>query len=97
MTVPYVRGLDPDLLLHSPDGEHRGLFARVGDLFPLNPAGHLLLGRAERATGARPWGLRHLRAPRPRAGRHSGDATTETSEVPSLDHHGPQREEARSD
>jgi hypothetical protein len=67
-----------DLLVCSPDGESRGLLARAGDLLPLDPAGHLLSGSFAAATAWRPWGLRYLRVPRPRAGKHEGP-TSDTS------------------
>jgi hypothetical protein len=70
------------------------MLARAGDLFPLNPAGHLLLGRPERGTLARPWGLRHLTVPR--ASKHGSGKTNETSEG-SPDGQGPQKEETQSD
>jgi hypothetical protein len=67
-----------DLLVCSPDGESRGLLARVGDLLPLDPSGHLLSGSFAPATAWRPWGLRYLRVPQPRAGKHEGP-TSDTS------------------
>lgn len=60
------------LLTCSPDGESRGLLARAGDLFPLDPSGHLLTGSFAQRTAWRPWGLRYLRVPQPRAGKHEG-------------------------
>jgi hypothetical protein len=82
-----------DLLSCSPDGESRALLARVGDLFPLDPSGHLLTGSFAAATSLRPWGLRYLRVPRPRCGKHEGptsstsggDSKPGTSEEPSSD------------
>ncbi|MFC5186154.1 putative ATP-grasp-modified RiPP [Actinomadura harenae] len=55
-------------LLCSPDGESRGLIARVGDMFPLDPMPSV---QAESTappstTGVRPWGLRFIRQPRTR-------------------------------
>lgn len=67
-----------DLTTHTPDGDSRGLMCRSGDLFPLNPIGNLLARTGEAATEARPWGLRHLRVPQPRAGKHEG-STNETT------------------
>lgn len=61
-----------DLLLCSPDGESRGLLARVGDVFPLDPSGDLCPGGEVTASSARPWGLRFLQVPQPRAGKHEG-------------------------
>ena len=71
MTTPLITS-SPDLLTHSPDGESRGRLMRVGDLFPLDPTGHLRSGSYERASAVRPWGLRFLRVPLPRAGKHEG-------------------------
>jgi hypothetical protein len=67
-----------DLLICSPDGESRGLLARAGDLFPLDPSGHLLTGSFAAATAWRPWGLRYLRVPRPRCGKHEGPTSSTT-------------------
>lgn len=67
-----------DLLMCSPDGESRGLLARAGDLLPLDPTGHLLKGSFAAATAVRPWGLRYLRVPRPRAGKHEGPTSDTT-------------------
>jgi hypothetical protein len=67
-----------DLLTCSPDGESRGLLARAGDLFPLDPTGHLLTGSSEQATASRPWGLRWLRVPAPRSGKHEGPTSVTT-------------------
>jgi putative ATP-grasp target RiPP len=59
----------PDPMTCSPDGESRGLIARAGDVFPLDPHPTLLAqapaGPSE--DGSRPWGLRFLRTPRARA------------------------------
>lgn len=74
-----VRGAPAIDLLHcSPDGEHRGRLARVGDLFPLDPTGHLLTGSFAEPSEVRPWGLRFARPARPRAGAHEG-GTNETT------------------
>lgn len=71
-------GAVSDLLTHSPDGETRGLLARVGDLFPLDPADDLCAGRHEPASGVRPWGLRFLRDPQPQVGKHGGKTQATT-------------------
>lgn len=71
----------PDLVTCSPDGESRGLMARVGDLFPLNPIGNVLSRIDTPASPARPWGLRFLTVPQPRAGKHEG-GTNETTGDP---------------
>ncbi len=71
-------GADTDLLRCSPDGEPRGLLARAGDLFPLDPTNHLLIGSFALATALRPWGLRWLRVPRPRSGKHEGPTSVTT-------------------
>lgn len=68
-----------DLITQSPDGESRGMIFRIGDLFPLDPSGHLLEARAEHATCARPWGLRHLTPLSPRAGKHEGSSQATSS------------------
>lgn len=60
----------PDFVTHSPDGESRGLMFRVGDIFPLDPRPHQRLRIDDPASAARPWGLRFLRVPQPRAGKH---------------------------
>lgn len=67
-----------DLLSCSPDGESRALLVRVGDLFPLDPSGHLLTGSSAAATRWRPWGLRYLRVPHPRCGRHEAPSSDTT-------------------
>jgi hypothetical protein len=67
-----------DLVTCSPDGESRGLLARAGDLFPMNPAGHVLAASSALPTPWRPWGLRWLRVPRPRAGKHEGPTSVTT-------------------
>lgn len=62
-----------NLLTHSPDGESRGLLARAGDLFPLDPREHLRAGGIhEPASLVRPWGMRLLRIPQIEAGKHEG-------------------------
>lgn len=74
---------DVDLMLCSPDGESRGLLARTGDIFPLDPFGDLCSGGSgggqEGISSARPWGLRFLRVPQPRAGKHEGTAQATTA------------------
>jgi hypothetical protein len=82
-------------LLQSPDGEPRGMFERVGDVFPLNPIRHLLSASEEAASEVRPWGLRYLTFPRPSAGKHEG-GSKQTSEG-SPDGSGPQNEEMSDD
>ncbi|HEY7175728.1 MAG TPA: hypothetical protein VH442_12495 [Micromonosporaceae bacterium] len=61
-----------DPVTHSPDGESRGLMHRVGDVFAMVPIGDLLSAPDTPASQARPWGLRFLRVPQPRAGKHEG-------------------------
>lgn len=74
-----VKYLDP--LTHSPDGESRGLLARVGDLFPLDPREHLRSGGIHQsATAFRPWGMRFLTVPPIEAGEHEGTGEF-TSEI----------------
>ena len=74
---------DVDLMLCSPDGESRGLLARTGDIFPLDPSGDPSWGGSgggqEGIPAARPWGLRFLRVPQPRAGKHEGTAQATTA------------------
>lgn len=88
-----------DLVTHSPDGESRGLIFRAGDLFPLDPTQHLMIGSFEGASVARPWGLRYLSEPRPclptGKGKHEG-GTNDTSGG-TTDGSGPQKEETKSD
>lgn len=70
-----------DLITHSPDGEPRGLMFRVGDIYPMDPAPHHRSQIGQAATQARPWGMRYLRVPQPRAGKHedgTSDFTTGT-------------------
>jgi putative ATP-grasp target RiPP len=60
--------LDPehvDPLTCSPDGEPRGLLARVGDIFPLDPAPAVNAASAAPPStiDVRPWGLRFVRVP----------------------------------
>ena len=77
MTAPLsLMALD-----HSPDGEPRGLLARVGDIFPLDPSGQRLLASHEPPSLTRPWGLRFACPPQPRAGAHEG-GTKETTGDP---------------
>lgn len=98
MAAPMTETLSApelDLLLHSPDGESRGMFARVGDIFPLNPVRHLLSSTNEQASDMRPWGLRYLTFPRPSAGKHEG-GSKQTSEG-SPDGSAPQNEEMQDD
>ena len=71
-----------DLILDSPDGESRGLLFRTGDVFPLLPHMQMLTVSPAPASCARPWGLRHLVVPLPRAGAHEGGGTRETSSNP---------------
>jgi hypothetical protein len=61
-----------DQVTHSLDGESRGLMHRVGDVFAMVPIGDLLSAPDTPASQARPWGLRFLRVPEPRAGKHEG-------------------------
>lgn len=80
--VSVMTELEADgLVTCSPDGESRGLMARVGDLFPLNPLGNVLSRTNTLASPARPWGLRFLSVPQPRAGKHEG-GTNETTGDP---------------
>lgn len=72
MTTTAASPLSPMALEHSPDGELRGLLARVGDIFPLDPSGQRLLASHEPPSQVRPWGLRFARPPQPRAGAHEG-------------------------
>lgn len=79
-TLNTVR--DVDLMLCSPDGESRGLLARVGDMFPLDPSRDLCTGRVVSPSPARPWGLRFLQVPQMGAGKHesTGQTTTGTAD-----------------
>jgi len=81
MTAKTAPPLSPMALEHSPDGESRGLLARVGDIFPLDPSGQRLLASHEAPSAVRPWGLRFARPPQPRAGAHEG-GTKETTGDP---------------
>lgn len=84
MRVQVSSPLTPLALEHSPDGEPRGLVARVGDIFPLDPSGQRLLASGEAPSTVRPWGLRFARPAQPRAGKHEG-GTRETSGDPDGD------------
>lgn len=88
-----------ELVTHSPDGESRGVVFRAGDLFPLDPNGHLMIGRFDAATVARPWGLQFLSAPRPclptGKGKHEGGSNDTSGGHP--DGNGPQKEETKRD
>ncbi|MDX6745094.1 hypothetical protein [Actinocorallia sp. A-T 12471] len=88
-----LRGPDLDLIICSPDGESRSELFRVGDLFPMDPTGHILMAPGTAASEARPWGLRFRQVPQPRAGKHESGATSEVST--SNDGTGP--EETQSD
>jgi hypothetical protein len=70
---------DVDLLLCSPDGESRGLLARTGDLFPLDPSYDLFPDSEVSPSAARPWGLRFLQVQQPQAGAHEGTAQATTA------------------
>lgn len=70
-----------DLLLHSPDGESRGMLERVGDVFPMDPTEHLRNLSSEEPSEKRPFGLRFARVAEPTAGKHEG-ATKPTSGHP---------------
>ncbi len=83
---------DLDLIVCSPDGESRAELFRVGDVFPMDPIGHILMAPGTSATEARPWGLRFRTVPQPRAGKHEGG----TSEV-STNNDGNTSEEVQSD
>jgi hypothetical protein len=88
--------LAPWLLEHSPDGESRGQIARVGDVFPLDPTGHIMLASGERPTRVRPWGLRFARQMQPRAGSGSHEGgSKETTGTP--DGAKPSGEETKTD
>ena len=58
-----------DLLTHSPDGESRGLIARVGDVFPLDPTVsiHAVSEAPPSSAATRPWGLRLVQTPESRS------------------------------
>lgn len=68
-----------DLLAHSPDGESRALLFRVGDIYPMDPAVHHRSRIDEPATATRPFGMRFLRVPPPRAGKHEGSTSDFTT------------------
>jgi hypothetical protein len=70
---------DFDLLTHSPDGEPRALLFRVGDIYPMDPAVHHRSMIDDPATAARPFGMRFLRVPPPRAGKHEGGTSAFTT------------------
>lgn len=74
-----VHETELDLIVCSPDGESRAELFRVGDIFPMDPIGHILMAPGTPATEARPWGLRFRQIPQPRAGKHESDATSEVS------------------
>jgi hypothetical protein len=57
-TIVITVGCELDLIVHSPDGESRGLLFRVGDVFPMLPTRHTLSATGTPASMARPWGLR---------------------------------------
>jgi len=77
--MPTTSTTEVDLLTQSPDGESRGILFRVGDLFPMDPRPHQRAAIDEHATEARPWGLRYLRLPQIRAGKHESDTSTHTT------------------
>ncbi|WP_046469934.1 hypothetical protein [Allosalinactinospora lopnorensis] len=62
----------------SPDGGHRGVIARAGDVFPLSPPGNFVVPPSERPSGVRPWGMWFSRPAPIRAGKHEG-GTNETT------------------
>ncbi|MBB6171672.1 hypothetical protein HNR23_001732 [Nocardiopsis mwathae] len=70
---------DLDLITHSPDGESRGIDFRAGDIFPMDPRPHQRLKIDEPASAARPWGLRFLHTPKPRAGKRGADTSEFTT------------------
>lgn len=70
---------NPDILTCSPDGESRALMFRVGDIYPMDPAPHHRSQISQPATEARPFGMRFLRVPPPRAGRHEGSTSDFTT------------------
>lgn len=74
-----LKDAELDMIVCSPDGESRAEFFRVGDLFPMDPTGHILMAPGTLASEARPWGLRFRRVPQPRAGQHESGKTTEVS------------------
>jgi hypothetical protein len=82
-----------DLITHSPDGQSRGLLFRAGDFFPMSPSNHILSAPDTPASGARPWGLRHLVVPPITASKHEG-GSNETSEQ-SSDGNSPNEEKTK--
>jgi hypothetical protein len=80
MATEVQAPLSPMALEHSPDGEPRGLLARVGDIFPLDPSEQRLLASHEPPSPVRPWGLRFARPPQPRAGAHEGGTKDTTGD-----------------
>lgn len=84
--LPVTPGTRTTPLDRSPDGEHRGQIARVGDIFPLSPGRQWLSAVNSAPTGVRPWGLRYARPATPRAGAHEGGSNETTG---SQDGNGP--------
>lgn len=68
-----------DLLTQSPDGESRGILFRTGDIFPMDPRADQRTAIDETASDARPWGLRYLRVPQIRAGKHESSTGKHTT------------------
>jgi hypothetical protein len=81
---------DFDILTHSPHGEPRALLFRVGDIFPMDPAPHHRSRIDEPATAARPFGMRFLRVPSPRAGAHESGTSDFTAGNGNADGSGPE-------
>jgi hypothetical protein len=81
---------DLDILTHSPDGESRALLFRVGDIYPMDPAPHHRSRIGEPATAARPFGMRFLRVPQPRAGKHEGSTSDFSTGTGNADGSGPE-------
>lgn len=78
-TLAVVRELKPPASLdRSPDGEHRGKIARVGDIFPLSPVRQWIAATGSAPSQTRPWGLRYARPAMPRAGAHEGGSNETT-------------------
>lgn len=67
-----VNRLPVDLLLCSPNGESRGLFERIGDMFPFDPTRHLRHASHAAPSATRPFGLRFAVIAIPTAGKHEG-------------------------